>query len=139
MPSGAPAGLVPFQTANPFSSVSVAWLFTPIKEYLDQIFPFSADSSKKVPGRSYANFRYKDNAVSPSANSLRVTGITLKFLADSRNSSKLMIKSQSRLRSMSANRYDMRRPFDSHEVISRRRHNLMMQKLPLGYFQMLHL
>ena len=50
MPVGAPAGITPSQVANPFFSVKVASLFTPINEYLAQI-PASADSSKNVPLR----------------------------------------------------------------------------------------
>lgn len=54
---GTPTGGVPIQCARPSRAVSVASLRTPMKEYRDQERPFSADSSRKVPGRSAASLR----------------------------------------------------------------------------------
>lgn len=54
---GTPTGGVPSQCACPSRAVRVASLRTPTKEYRDQERPFSADSSRKVPGRSAASLR----------------------------------------------------------------------------------
>lgn len=54
---GTPTGGVPIQCASPSLTVRVASLRTPTKEYRDQERPFSADSSRKVPGRSAASLR----------------------------------------------------------------------------------
>lgn len=54
---GTPTGGVPIQWAWPSRTVRVASLRTPMKEYRDQERPFSADSSRNVPGRSAASFR----------------------------------------------------------------------------------
>ena len=47
-----------------------------MNDHRDQDRPFSADSSKNVPGRLAASFRYADSGVSLSASTLRVTGTT---------------------------------------------------------------
>ncbi len=55
--TGTPTGGVPSQWASPSREVRVAALRTPTKEYRDQERPFSADSRRKVPGRSAASLR----------------------------------------------------------------------------------
>ncbi|GAA2430685.1 hypothetical protein GCM10010273_02620 [Streptomyces lavendulocolor] len=55
--TGTPTGGVPSQWALPSRAVRVAELRTPMKEYRDQERPFSADSRRKVPGRSAASLR----------------------------------------------------------------------------------
>src|SRR3712207_3115927 len=47
-----------------------------MKDHRDHDRPFSADSSRKVPGRLAASLRYADSGVSLSASTLRVTGTT---------------------------------------------------------------
>ncbi len=54
---GTPTGGAPSQWACPSRAVSVAADRTPTKEYRDHERPFSADSSRKVPGRSAASLR----------------------------------------------------------------------------------
>ena len=54
---GTPTGGVPIQAAWPSTSVSVAAHRAPTIEYRDQTPPCSADSSRKVPGRSCASLR----------------------------------------------------------------------------------
>ena len=56
-PTGAPAGMTPRQKTLPSFSVSVASEATPIKEYLDQTPPCSADSNKKVFAFNFASLR----------------------------------------------------------------------------------
>jgi hypothetical protein len=53
--------------------------------------PFSADSSRKVPGRSAASLRYADSGVSLSARTLRVTGTTRCSAARAPNSSRVVV------------------------------------------------
>ncbi len=58
--AGTPTGGVPSQWVRPSRVVSVAALRTPTKEYRDHrnaVRPFSADSSRNVPGRSAASLR----------------------------------------------------------------------------------
>ena len=49
---------------------------TPTNDQRDQDRPFSADSSRKVPGRSPARVAYRPTGVIASASSRRVTGMT---------------------------------------------------------------
>src|SRR5689334_7126821 len=58
----------------------------------DQDRPFSADSSRNVPGRLAASLRYADSGVSPSASTLRVTGTTRCSAASARKSSRDVVK-----------------------------------------------
>ena len=53
--------------------------------------PFSADSSRNVPGRLAASLRYADSGVSLSARTLRVTGTTRCSAASARNSSRVVV------------------------------------------------
>ena len=53
--------------------------------------PFSADSSRNVPGRLAASLRYADSGVSLSASTLRVTGTTRCSAASARNSSRVVV------------------------------------------------
>jgi hypothetical protein len=85
---GTPTGGAPSQCAWPSRTVSAAELCTPTKEYRDQVRPFSADSSRKVPGRPPASLRYRPTGVSPSASSFRVTGITRRSFARTRKVSR---------------------------------------------------
>src|SRR5687768_18537398 len=59
-----------------------------MNDHRDHDRPFSADSSKNVPGRLAASLRYADNGVSLSASTLRVTGTTRCSAASARKSSR---------------------------------------------------
>ncbi len=74
--SKTPCGGLPDHLALPLTLRSVAVLATPINEYLDQLFPCSADSNKNVPGFSFANALYKPTGVNESPIKRRTTGIT---------------------------------------------------------------
>ena len=54
----------------------------------DQDRPFSADSSRNVPGRFAASLRYAESGVSLSASTFRVTGTTRCSAASARKSSR---------------------------------------------------
>ena len=56
-PEGRPTGGVPSHSASPSRSVKIAAQRAPTNEYRDQTPPCSADSSRKVPGRSAASLR----------------------------------------------------------------------------------
>src|SRR5664279_2572974 len=88
-PVGRPTGTSPSQWATPSRSVSADGADTPTNDHRDHDRPFSADSSRNVPGRSPASDAYSATGVSVSASSLRVTGMTLRSLANSRNSSRV--------------------------------------------------
>ena len=75
-PVGSPTGGVPSQCATPSRSVSAAGADTPTNDQRDQDWPFSADSSRNVPGRSPASVAYRPTGVIASASSRRVTGMT---------------------------------------------------------------
>jgi len=85
---------VPVQAASPSITVSAAGLRTPTKDQRDQELPFSADSNRKVPGRSAASLRYTPTGVSASASRRRTTGMTLRCAASARNSSRLGLTSR---------------------------------------------
>ncbi len=87
-PDGASCGVVPSHTASPSRTVSADGAPAPMNDHRDQDRPFSADSSRKVPGRLAASFRYADSGVSLSASTLRVTGTTRCPAASSRKSSR---------------------------------------------------
>ena len=59
-----------------------------MNDHRDHDRPFSADSSKNVPGRLSASLRYADSGVSLSASTLRVTGTTRCPAASARKSSR---------------------------------------------------
>ncbi len=59
-----------------------------MNDHRDHDRPFSADSSKNVPGRLAASLRYADSGVSLSASTLRVTGTTRCSAASARKSSR---------------------------------------------------
>ncbi|SKZ24990.1 Uncharacterised protein [Mycobacteroides abscessus subsp. abscessus] len=82
---------MPHQAALPSTTVSADGAPTPMNDHRDHDRPFSADSRRKVPSRSPANFRYADNGVSESASTLRVTGTTRWSDARSRNSSSVVV------------------------------------------------
>ena len=67
----------------------MAALCTTMKDHRDQDEPFSADSKRNVPGWPWASLRYTPSGVSPSASSVRVTGITRRSVASERNRSLL--------------------------------------------------
>jgi hypothetical protein len=54
---GSPTGTSPVQVSSPSTTVSAAAERTPTNEKRDQDRPFSADSSRNVPGRSPASLR----------------------------------------------------------------------------------
>src|ERR1700759_4468596 len=90
-PVGASRGTVPSHTASPSRTVSADGDPAPMNDHRDQDRPFSADSSKKVPGRSAASLRYADSGVSLSAKTLRVTGTKRCSAASRRNSSREVV------------------------------------------------
>ena len=63
----------------------------PMNDHRDHDRPFSADSSKNVPGRLSASLRYADSGVSASASTLRVTGTTRCSAARSRKCSREVV------------------------------------------------
>ena len=79
--SKTPLGGLPVHVALPSLLLNVAELETPIKEYLDQLCPCSADSKRKVPGLSFAKALYKPTGVNESPISLLTTGMTLRSCA----------------------------------------------------------
>ena len=56
-PVGASFGVDPSQTACPSRTVNADGAPAPINDHRDQDRPFSADSSRKVPGRLAASLR----------------------------------------------------------------------------------
>ncbi len=54
---GAPSGTDPHQCASPSTTVSAAGAPAPMNDHRDHDRPFSADSSRNVPGRSPASLR----------------------------------------------------------------------------------
>ena len=54
---GSPAGTSPVQVSSPSTAVSAAAECAPTNDQRDQDRPFSADSSRNVPGRSPASLR----------------------------------------------------------------------------------
>src|ERR1700733_12820847 len=87
-PVGASRGTVPSHTASPSRTVSADGAPAPMNDHRDQDRPFSADSSRKVPGRLSASLRYADSGVSASASTLRVTGTTRCSAASARKCSR---------------------------------------------------
>src|ERR1700744_2099006 len=69
-PVGASCGTAPSHTASPSRTVNADGAPAPMNDHRDQDRPFSADSSRKVPGRSAASLRYADSGVSASASTL---------------------------------------------------------------------
>src|ERR1700728_3949898 len=59
-----------------------------MNDHRDHDRPFSADSSRNVPGRLAASLRYADSGVSASASTLRVTGTTRCSAASARKCSR---------------------------------------------------
>ena len=56
-PVGASCGVAPSHTACPSRTVSAEGAPAPMNDHRDQDRPFSADSSRKVPGRLPASLR----------------------------------------------------------------------------------
>ena len=75
-PRGASCGVTPSHTASSSRTVNADGAPAPMNDHRDHDRPFSADSSKNVPGRLAASLRYADSGVSLSASTLRVTGTT---------------------------------------------------------------
>ena len=84
-------GALPSQTAWPSRTVNADGAPAPMNDQRDHDRPFSADSSRNVPGRLAASFRYADSGVSLSASTLRVTGTTRCSAASARNSSRVVV------------------------------------------------
>ena len=78
----------------PSRTVSAAGAPAPMNDHRDHERPFSADSSKNVPGRLAASLRYADNGVSLSASTLRVTGTTRCPAASARKSSRDVVNAR---------------------------------------------
>ena len=66
-----------------------------MNDHRDHDRPFSADSSKNVPGRLAASLRYADSGVSLSASTLRVTGTNRCSAASARKSSRDVVIARS--------------------------------------------
>ena len=88
---GASCGVSPSHTASPSRTVSADGAPAPMNDHRDHDRPFSADSSKNVPGRLAASLRYADSGVSLSASTLRVTGTTRCSAASARKSSREVV------------------------------------------------
>ena len=56
-PVGASCGTAPSHTASPSRTVNADGAPAPMNDHRDQDRPFSADSSRKVPGRLAASLR----------------------------------------------------------------------------------
>jgi hypothetical protein len=65
-----------------------------MNDHRDHDRPFSADSSKNVPGRLAASLRYADSGVSLSAKTFRVTGTKRCPAASRRNSSREVVSAR---------------------------------------------
>ncbi len=81
----------PATTASPSRTVNADGAPAPMNDHRDHDRPFSADSSRNVPGRLAASLRYADSGVSLSASTLRVTGTTRCSAASARKSSREVV------------------------------------------------
>ncbi|SKS73427.1 Uncharacterised protein [Mycobacteroides abscessus subsp. abscessus] len=90
-PTGAPSGVAPSHADWPSRTVSAEGDPAPMNDQRDHDRPFSADSSKKVPGRLAPSFLYAESGVSLSASTFRVTGTTRCTAARALNSSRVVV------------------------------------------------